>query len=302
MNIDKITEMFIKLIDNALTLFSTTCTSHLLEFKEIPPSEYEKIQKRHWNKLNQIFFDIKVKTFVEDYFKNFCPNLIVEEITNQNYLKTYLNVTRKDEEYYLNLKNKLSKTLKLQLFEIEESLLVFEPVKDLYQNTLQEMVQGFILSIGNVPDYNKFNALIEKIKKYKKYIITIPNHIYYALFCVDNIKTKEDLLVKCDSLMNALFNKFEEMIIDLYNKSIDKYYKIYREIDRKLTTPEEVVEMEKIKTNLYTDLTIIQKNIDDAGKIQFFLLQIDHLFSDIIILKTQEMATKHQSFKVEYEE
>jgi len=44
---ENVVEMFIKMVENPLTIFNTLCTTHYLEFKVIPPSDYEKILKQH---------------------------------------------------------------------------------------------------------------------------------------------------------------------------------------------------------------------------------------------------------------
>jgi len=89
---EKVVEMFIKMVENPLTIFNTLCTTHYLEFKTIPPSEYEKILRQHNIFINNMFSDIKLKTFKDDYYKNFCPNIILEESKTQDYMKSYLKV------------------------------------------------------------------------------------------------------------------------------------------------------------------------------------------------------------------
>jgi hypothetical protein len=90
--IDKILEMLLKLIDNCIQIFNSLCTTQFLDLKQIDPNELEKVQKDHWSRINELFLDVKAKTFVTDYFLNFAPNIILEEVKTQNYMKTYLQV------------------------------------------------------------------------------------------------------------------------------------------------------------------------------------------------------------------
>ena len=91
-SIDKILEMMLKLIDTCIMIFNSFCTTHFLEFIKIDINDIEKVQKEHWSRVNEIFLDTKAKTFVPEYFLNFAPNIIMEEVKTQNYLKNYLQV------------------------------------------------------------------------------------------------------------------------------------------------------------------------------------------------------------------
>lgn len=91
-SIDKVMDLLLKLVDTCIQIFNNFCTTHFLEFKNIDPNDIERVQKDHWSRVNEIFLDLKAKTFVSDYFLNFAPNIILQEIKTQNYMKTYLTV------------------------------------------------------------------------------------------------------------------------------------------------------------------------------------------------------------------
>ena len=95
----------------------------------------------------------------------------------------------------------------------------------------------------------------------------------------------------------------ENLIVDIYNESIENYNKIHKMIDKKITNPDELVEMEGLKANVINiEILNIGKNLDDANKIHFFLLQSDNIFSDALIQKTDEMKRRFNKFKKDYEE
>ena len=77
------------------------CTTHFLEFKKILPSQREKIVKEHSSKLNDYFNadPNQNKSFLEDYYKNLCPNLIIEEVETEHYMKTYLSIIYHNENF-----------------------------------------------------------------------------------------------------------------------------------------------------------------------------------------------------------
>lgn len=323
---DQVSDFFIKLIDNTVTIFNNLLTAHHLQFKETPPSEYEKIQKEHWVRLNDIFTDKmedgkpKPKVFSDDYFSNLCPNLILEEIksksnlnssSNENYtkinsIKTYLRVGFPNDDNIINLKNKIIKHIKNHFIDMEESMKVFEPLKELYSNLLSDHIYSFLetinqnLSVG--VDYNKFLQFAEKIRQYQKYISTIPNFISYSLMSIDTREIKADMFKKTVELSNNLFKSLEDSIIQLYLGCNDRYNKIYKSIDRRLYTPEDLVEMDKIKINMTSELNNISKDFEDAMKIYFFLFKVDHNFSEGIMSKTDETVKRHLRFKKEYDE
>lgn len=76
-----------------------------------------------------------------------------------------------------------------------------------------------------------------------------------------------------------------------------KYSELIKLIDMKLTTPEEVVAMEKTKARVSSELAGVTRDFDDSYKIAIYLLKIDHIFSNEIIAKTEEVKTTHIKFK-----
>jgi hypothetical protein len=122
------------------------------------------------------------------------------------------------------------------------------------------------------------------------------------LFAVDTRESKQELNKRLNELINVLMRQMENLVIDIYNSSIDQLNKLHRLIDRKITTPDELVEMDALKTLVNTEVLNLGKNLDDANKIYFFLITSDNLFSDNIIQKTEEMKKRHDKFKKDYEE
>jgi hypothetical protein len=122
------------------------------------------------------------------------------------------------------------------------------------------------------------------------------------MFSVNTRETKAELLRRTNEMQTSLMKKLEESIQDLFNQSIDRYGKMHKMIDRKLNTPDDLVEMEKIKNNLSSDLSNIQRDFDDAMKIYIFLFQSDHFFSDYLLNKTEETIKRHLKYRRDSEE
>lgn len=96
--------------------------------------------------------------------------------------------------------------------------------------------------------------------------------------------------------------EMENLIVQIYDESIQNYNRLYDLIHKRVTTPDELVEMEATKTAMNIELLNIGKNLDDANKIHFFLLSADDLFSDNLIHKTDEMKRRFNKFRRDYEE
>lgn len=122
------------------------------------------------------------------------------------------------------------------------------------------------------------------------------------MFAVDTRESKGELLKKLNELMNILMREMENLIIQIYDESIQNYNRLYDLIHKRVTTPDELVEMEATKTAMNLELLNIGKNLDDANKIHFFLLSADNLFSDNLIHKTDEMKRRFNKFRRDYEE
>ena len=186
--------------------------------------------------------------------------------------------------------------------ELEECLKIFEPIRDLFSNQLADNISGFINISNALPDYNKYNFYIERIRTILKYIHTIPNFVCYSLFAADMRNVKEELLKKAIELMNSLLKCLENTIIGTYEAVIEIYKKMYNMINKKLTTCEEVVEMEKIKGNMFMDYNVIQRGYDDNNKIISYLLIIDHHFSENLISTVEDVYKRQLRYKKESDE
>lgn len=302
MQFEQIVSKFVELIDKALLIFNTIVTPHHLEFQYISQSEYERIQKEHWAKLNEIFSDPNLKSHSDDYFNNYCPNLILKEENVPSYLKSYLKIADKSEEIFVSIKNRIGKTIKLHFIEMEEVLTIFDPIKELYNGSYRESVNFYVLNQKVKKDYNKVKFLLEKGRLIRKYLATIPSFISYSLLAVDMRDIKKELLREDDEIISILMTSLEEEIIELYTNCIERYLGIFKLIDKKLLTPEDVVEMELTKQGIVMENSLILKDYDEAFRIFTFLLQVDNIFTDKCINKILEMMAKHGKFKEEFEE
>lgn len=299
---DQVIDFFVKLFDSTITLFNGLLTTHFLEFQEIPPTEIERIQKEHINHLNEIFTESKQISFNNEYFANLCPNIIVEESKLQSHMKNYLRVAYPNEEIFMTTKNKIIRHLKYHYNEMEECLNVFEPIKELINNTFHENIYNFLDIISTSPDYKKYSYFLDKIRTYQKYVNTIPKLIYYPMFAIDLTETKNELIKKLNDMQINLFKKLEDIIIVLFNGTVDKYQKMHKMLDKRLHSPDDSVEMEKIKNNMSADFNSIQNDFNDAMKIFYYLISVDNIFSDILLAKIEEAARRHQKFKKDYDE
>jgi len=110
------------------------------------------------------------------------------------------------------------------------------------------------------------------------------------------------LIKKCENLLNSLFCQLENLIFAHYSKASELFIKIHRQINKRLTTPEELVEMEKLKSNLSIDLGAIDKQLEGATNIYYFLIAEDHIFSENLIQQAEDIFFKNKKFQNEVDE
>ncbi len=60
--------------------------------------------------------------------------------------------------------------------------------------------------------------------------------------------------------------------------------------------------MEKIKSNLSSDLGEIDKQLEGATNIYYFLIAEDHIFSENLIQQADEILMKNKKFQNEVDE
>lgn len=199
---DKVSEIFIKICDNIICLFNGLYTTHFLDFKTLLPSDVERVNKAHWLRINEVFSD-KLDSSYKDYYSNVSPNLIIDtdkfgdnnvqapqdemnEIYNffSTYIKNnYLKPALVSEDIFVNYRNIIAKSIKDHILEMEEVLKLYEPIKDLINQSFPELVYHFKENFGTIPEYNKFSFFIDKIRIYMRYINTIPDFVnFFKLF------------------------------------------------------------------------------------------------------------------------
>ena len=179
---DQISEYFIKIIDNIVNIFNGLYTTHFLEFTKILPSDVERVQKAHWMRINEIFVD-KLDSSYKEYYSNVSPNLIIDDdhlknpyiFLNSNVKHNFLKPAVSSEDIFMNYKNMISTNIKEHFLEMEESIEIFEPIKDLINNSFIENITNFVENFGAIPEYHKFTFIIDKIRTYQRYLSTIPN-------------------------------------------------------------------------------------------------------------------------------
>ena len=300
-NFEQAYEKIIKVVDNICNLFNPLCTTHFLEFKKILPSQRENIVKEHSTKLNEFFNSDpnKNKSFLEEYYKTFCPNLILEEIESENYIKSYLNVMGSNELFLNDIKSKIYRKMKLQYSEIEECLKIFEPIKELITNNIDDTIKDFVQKVPPTPDYGSYMKYLKKIRRMKKYIDIIPKKIQYSMFAIDNREVIKDLRNKLNANLKLLFYSLEERITKTYENNNEKFNQFIKLIDVKLTSPEELVRIEKLKLQVNTNFLAAIHDYEDSDKILMFLLKEDDVFPLDFSNKICDGIKKFYKFKFE---
>ena len=284
-DVDKVNEKIIKIIDNICTIFSSLPTTHFLEFKKILPTHREKIVKEHSTKLNEFFNSDKNqnKSFLEEYYRTFCPNLILEEMED---IESNLNVISPNEPFVTNIKGKIYRKIKEQYSEIEECIQIFEPLKDLRLGNLEFEIKSLKSNWNNgTPDYSQYMKILKKIRKFKNYLNIIPIKLNYSMFAIDNRKVIEDLRKLLNQNLKKLFYSLESRILSMYETNNDKFAQIIKKLDVKLNTPEEVVDMGVIKNQVHSEITNALNSYEDSYKIMLFLIKENDLFDENVISK-----------------
>ena len=300
-NFEQVYEKIVKIVDIICNLFNPLCTSQFLDFRKILPSQRENIVKEHSAKLNEFFnADPNTnKSFLDEYYKSFCPNIILEEIENEIYAKSYLNVMGSSELFKNNIKSKIYKKIKIQFNEIEECIKIFEPLKELITNQIDDSIKEFVKKVPPTPDYGSYMKYLKKIRKMRKYIDIIPKKIQFSMFCIDNREVISSLRNKLNSILAVLFNSLEIRITQIYENNNEKYSQFIRQLDVKIYTPEELVKIEKLKITININFLATIHEYEDADKIFMFLLKEDDLFPIEFSSKICEGIKKFYKFKAD---
>ena len=234
---------------------------------------------------------------MDEYYKSFCPNLILEEIESEIYTKSYLNVMGSSELFKNNIKSKIYRKIKVQFSEIEECLKIFEPLKELITNSIDDTIKEFVKKTPPTPDYGSYMKFLKKIRKMKKYIDIIPKKIQFSMFCIDNREVITDLRKKINSILSVLFNSLEDRITHIYEINNEKYNQFIKQIDVKIYTPEELVKIEKLKIQINANFMATIHDYEDGDKILMFLLKEDDIFPIEFSTKICEGIKKFYKFK-----
>ena len=300
-DLDLINDKITKVIDTLCHIFSSLPTSHFLEFKKILPSQREKIVKEHSAKLNEFFNSDKNKnkSFLEEYYKTFCPNLILEE---SGQIESNLNVISSTEPFVIDIKGKIYRKIKEQYLELEECIKIFEPLKDLKSGALDNEIKtlGSKWNLGT-PDYSRYMKILKKIKKFKNYINIIPIKLNYSMFAVDNRDVITSLREKLNYNLKNLFSSLEKKILNTYDINNDKFMQIIKKTDVKLTCPQDVVDMEHIRNNINTEISNITNSYEDSYKIMIFLIKENDFFDESLINKICMGMKNYYKFKKDKE-
>ena len=300
-NFEQTYEKIIKVVDNICNLFNSLCTAHFLQFKKILPSQRETIVKEHSTKLNEFFNSDpnKNKSFLEEYYRTFCPNLILEEIESEDYIKSYMKVMGSNELFLNNIKSKIYRKIKIQYNEIEECLTIFDPLKELITNQIDDTIKDFVKKVPLTPDYGSYMKYLKKIRKIKRYIDIIPKKIQYSMFAIDNREVIIDLRNKLNANLALLFNSLEKRITNIYEANNEKFSQFIKLIDVKLTSPEELVRVEKLKLQINTNFLACIHDYEDGDKILVFLLKENDIFPIEFSNKICDGIKKFYKFKYE---
>ena len=216
-------------------------------------------------------------------------------------MKTYLSIIYHNENFLSDIKSKIYRKIKIQYSEIDECLKVFDPLKEVITNSFDETIKAFVDIYNATPDYLTYMKYLEKIQIFENYIDIIPDKLQYSMFAIDNRQTKKDLRDKLEGDKTTLMKSLEDEIISAYDKNIEKFSQLLKMIEKKLTTPQEVVEMEKTKMKVSSEYNGIIRDFEDSYKIFLFLIKSDDIFSSDIINKTSEGIRRYNKFKQESE-
>ncbi len=188
---DQISDMFLKICNSTINLFNGMYSTHFLDFKRNLPNDLEKSKQEHLLRISEIFSD-KLDTSYKNYYNNISPNVTIEdynssedkeknkelyEFFSSNTNSFFLTPANINEEIFLNFRNAISKTVKDHYLEMEECLKLFEPVKELINHSFIDCVNNYVENYSKIPDYQKFTYLIERIKIFQRYLVTIPDFV-----------------------------------------------------------------------------------------------------------------------------
>lgn len=84
------------------------------------------------------------------------------------------------------------------------------------------------------------------------------------MFAIDNREVIKDLRNKLNANLTTLFNSLEVRITKIYEENNEKFNQFIKLLDVKLTTPEECVQIEKLKITVnsnFCNVFMIMKTV-----------------------------------------
>lgn len=196
------------------------------------------------------------------------------------YVDRFLRVADKAENCYKRAKQDILHIVSIHLREVKRVLEVYEQFEEVIRGALARRVARILMQaqddgiMGRSTDKD-YAALIKELRYLQKLSRQLPTIVFLPMFEVGVKSVKEEIQRRLDVLLDQVFQSYEAGVIETAQALCNRYEGICEHLGWPLSSPSEVVEMDRYKSDLLLDMTRLQAEMQASRDSVFFLLRAD---------------------------
>jgi hypothetical protein len=196
------------------------------------------------------------------------------------YIDRYLRVADRDEECYRLAKADIRAAVSAHLRDTKRVLEIYEQFEPILKGALAARVNRALSQlvedqlIGRAAD-KVYAGLIKEVRRFQTLSGQLPTIIFLPMFEVGVNNVKEEIQRRIEGILTGIFEHYEATYIASARALCGKYSAICARLRAPLTTPDEVVEMERYKVGLLAEMARVQSATKGCREQVFFLLRAD---------------------------
>ena len=203
-----------------------------------------------------------------------------------------MKVASTSEEFFKRHRRDILKVLREHLHEVKRVRELFDQFKPIYKSEMQSRVRLFINRPENSLDLmQEYSTFLNELRRYRALARELPERVAFPLFEVGTNLVKEEVQSRINKYITAILWKFECDLKVRAKTICENFEEIRTYYKRELTSAEDVVEMERYKNNLQSDMSHLQRNLAATRKCLLFLVcQTD--YSEILVDTAPEAGSQ----------
>ena len=136
------------------------------------------------------------------------------------------------------------------------------------------------------PADKEYAAAIKEVRYYQKLSRQLPTIVFMPMFEIGVRCVKDELQRRLQVLLDIVFEHYEADVVTAARALCSQYNSVCSRLNATLTTPQEVVQMERYKIDLLSEMARVQRETQANRESVFFLLRADRVLKQ----ETQELV------------